>query len=143
MVRHSFEPTTPSDDFLGWHAQAVSRCRRAIIQMTSLAGSGHPGGSMSSLDVYLTLWACDKRRPCRSVERKDATESSSVMVTLPRGFTRCSPRWVSSTTWKQSPPSAAPKICLKVTSKRENPRSRVDHRQSRSGTLRCLRDGSR
>ncbi|HVN95184.1 MAG TPA: transketolase [Syntrophorhabdaceae bacterium] len=29
-----------------------------IITMTHLAGSGHPGGSMSSLDMYLTLFSC-------------------------------------------------------------------------------------
>ena len=58
MVPHTFEPSTPGEDILTRHAEAVSRCRRAIIQMTSLAGSGHPGGSMSSLDTYLTLWAC-------------------------------------------------------------------------------------
>ncbi len=29
-----------------------------IITMTHLAGSGHPGGSISSLDIYLTLFSC-------------------------------------------------------------------------------------
>ncbi len=29
-----------------------------IITMTHLAGSGHPGGSMSSLDLYLVLFSC-------------------------------------------------------------------------------------
>lgn len=29
--------------------------RGAILKMTTLAGSGHPGGSMSSIDIYLTL----------------------------------------------------------------------------------------
>jgi transketolase len=28
-----------------------------IITMTHLAGTGHPGGSMSSLDIYLTLFS--------------------------------------------------------------------------------------
>ena len=28
-----------------------------IVTMTRLAGSGHPGGSMSSLDVYLVLFS--------------------------------------------------------------------------------------
>ena len=35
-------------------------CRRArisILKMTSLAGSGHPGGSMSSLEIYALLWS--------------------------------------------------------------------------------------
>ncbi len=29
-----------------------------IITMTRLAGTGHPGGSISSLDIYLTLFSC-------------------------------------------------------------------------------------
>jgi transketolase len=29
-----------------------------IIKMTTLAGSGHPGGSISSLDIYLVVFSC-------------------------------------------------------------------------------------
>lgn len=36
-------------------AQAA-QARAAILQMTTLAGSGHPGGSMSSLDLLLCLY---------------------------------------------------------------------------------------
>jgi len=32
-------------------------CRGDIIKMTTVAGSGHPGGSMSSIDIYLTLFS--------------------------------------------------------------------------------------
>ena len=32
-------------------------CRGDIITMTNIAGSGHPGGSMSSVDIYLTLFS--------------------------------------------------------------------------------------
>ena len=32
-------------------------CRGDILTMTNIAGSGHPGGSMSSLDIYLTLFS--------------------------------------------------------------------------------------
>jgi transketolase len=32
-------------------------CRGDIIKMTTIAGSGHPGGSMSSIDIYLTLFS--------------------------------------------------------------------------------------
>lgn len=42
--------------------------RGAILTMTTLAGSGHPGGSMSSLEIYLVLWAfanVDPRDPGR------------------------------------------------------------------------------
>ncbi len=30
-------------------------CRGDILKMTTIAGSGHPGGSMSSIDIYLTI----------------------------------------------------------------------------------------
>ena len=36
--------------------ETARRCRGDIIKMTTLAGSGHPGGSMSSLDIFLTLF---------------------------------------------------------------------------------------
>ena len=32
-------------------------CRGDIIKMTTIAGSGHPGGSMSSVDIFLTLFS--------------------------------------------------------------------------------------
>lgn len=35
------------------HARVL---RAAILTMTTLAASGHPGGSMSSLELYLVLW---------------------------------------------------------------------------------------
>ncbi len=60
MVRSSLDAPSLSAEHLQWHQEAVQRCRRAIIQMTSLAASGHPGGSLSSLDLYLVLWSCAK-----------------------------------------------------------------------------------
>ncbi|RMF84179.1 MAG: hypothetical protein D6739_06250, partial [Nitrospirae bacterium] len=33
----------------------LPRCRADILAMTSVAGSGHPGGSLSSLHAYLLL----------------------------------------------------------------------------------------
>ncbi len=38
-------------------------CKGDILTMTTLAGSGHPGGSMSSLDIYLTVYSCAKIGP--------------------------------------------------------------------------------
>ena len=58
MVRSSFDAPALSEEHIRWHREAVVRCRRSIIQMTSLAASGHPGGSLSSLDLYLVLWSC-------------------------------------------------------------------------------------
>ena len=36
--------------------ERARRCRAASIVMTSVAGSGHPGGSLSSLDLYILLF---------------------------------------------------------------------------------------
>ncbi|MCI0652400.1 MAG: transketolase [Planctomycetes bacterium] len=57
MRRWSFGPETLSADYLEWHESARAQCRREIVQMTHLADSGHPGGSLSSLDVYLVLYS--------------------------------------------------------------------------------------
>jgi transketolase len=37
--------------------ERARQCRGDIIKMTTIAGSGHPGGSMSSIDIYLTLYS--------------------------------------------------------------------------------------
>lgn len=37
--------------------------RGDILKMTTVAGSGHPGGSMSSIDIYFTLWSCARVWP--------------------------------------------------------------------------------
>ncbi|MBF4509506.1 MAG: transketolase [Aeromicrobium sp.] len=47
-------------------AERARRLRGAILTMTTLAASGHPGGSMSSLEAYLVLYhfaALDPARP--------------------------------------------------------------------------------
>ncbi len=36
--------------------QMAVQARGNILKMTSIAGSGHPGGSMSSIDIYLVLY---------------------------------------------------------------------------------------
>lgn len=41
-------------------------CRGDILKMTTLAASGHPGGSMSSIEFFLLLWGfanCDPKDP--------------------------------------------------------------------------------
>lgn len=37
-------------------AEESLKCRGSILKMTTLAASGHPGGSMSSIDAYLMLY---------------------------------------------------------------------------------------
>ena len=40
------------------HLRELARlCRADILKMTTLAGSGHPGGAMSSLDIFLILYS--------------------------------------------------------------------------------------
>jgi transketolase len=34
------------------------KCRKDILRMTTSAGSGHIGGSLSSVDLYIILWLC-------------------------------------------------------------------------------------
>lgn len=36
--------------------ELAKQCRGDILKMTTLAKSGHPGGSMSSIDIYLVVW---------------------------------------------------------------------------------------
>lgn len=46
--------------------QELSRlCKGDILTMTTLANSGHPGGSMSSLDIYLTVFSYANIAPGR------------------------------------------------------------------------------
>lgn len=43
--------------------ERARHARGAILTMTTLAGSGHPGGSMSSLEIFLVLWAFGRVDP--------------------------------------------------------------------------------
>ena len=40
-------------------------CKGDILTMTTISGSGHPGGSMSSLDIYLTVFSYANVSPDR------------------------------------------------------------------------------
>lgn len=54
-----------------WHNRLTEMAREArgnILKMTTVAGSGHPGGSMSSIEIFLTLYNManvDPRQPRR------------------------------------------------------------------------------
>ncbi|MDD4223222.1 MAG: transketolase [Candidatus Cloacimonetes bacterium] len=43
--------------------QQAAQARAAILSMTTLAASGHPGGSMSSIDILLALYSVIKHDP--------------------------------------------------------------------------------
>jgi hypothetical protein len=36
--------------------QMAVQCRGDVLKMTTLASSGHPGGSMSSMEMYLAVY---------------------------------------------------------------------------------------
>ncbi|HOP95260.1 MAG: transketolase [Dictyoglomaceae bacterium] len=49
------KPKIDENDLL-FLKETAHKCRGDILKMTTLAGSGHPGGSMSSIEMYLTLY---------------------------------------------------------------------------------------
>lgn len=50
--------------------------RGDILKMTTLAGSGHPGGSMSSIDIFLTIYSFANISP----ERVDDPKRDRIVV---------------------------------------------------------------
>lgn len=46
-------------------AETARLCRGDVLKMTTLAGSGHPGGSMSSMEMYVLLWSLANVSPER------------------------------------------------------------------------------
>lgn len=57
LPRLTWDAKTLPDEYLAWHEKARKECLRDIVQMTHLAASGHPGGSLSSLDFYLLIYS--------------------------------------------------------------------------------------
>lgn len=69
MFKISLEQDALTQAQLDELQQMWRRCVRRILTVTTLAGSGHPGGSMSSLHLLLTLYGMlrhDPARPCWS-----------------------------------------------------------------------------
>ena len=52
-----------SEAEIGRLAEMRKNCARKILLSTTLAGSGHPGGSLSSLDMLLVAYGCIKHDP--------------------------------------------------------------------------------
>ncbi|NTU48566.1 MAG: transketolase, partial [Syntrophobacteraceae bacterium] len=63
MLRISTDQNSLTEDQLAALQEMWLRCMRRIIVSTTLAGSGHPGGSMSSLHLLLLLYATLSHRP--------------------------------------------------------------------------------
>lgn len=57
VERTHFEPSELPASVEEELKKLCSLARPSILKMTSLAGSGHPGGSMSSLEIYALLWS--------------------------------------------------------------------------------------
>ncbi len=52
-----------SDDEVIFLKTFAKKCRGDILKMTTLANSGHPGGSMSSIDIYTILYGLSNVYP--------------------------------------------------------------------------------
>jgi len=57
MLKVNLEKTSLSPEELSFFEEAFRRCARRIILATTLAGCGHPGGSLSSLQLLLMVYA--------------------------------------------------------------------------------------
>ena len=53
----AFEQEALTNEEVSRLKEAARLAKGDIIKMTRLAGSGHPGGSMSSLDMYLVVFS--------------------------------------------------------------------------------------
>ncbi len=65
MLERGFGVPVITDASASWLEERARHLRGAILTMTSVAGSGHPGGSMSSLEAYLLLYHCATLDPTR------------------------------------------------------------------------------
>ena len=59
------------EDMAGRIHKAADECRSWAVTMTSAAGSGHPGGSLSSMEMYLMVYGVANITPenCDGIER--------------------------------------------------------------------------
>ncbi len=63
MLKLSPQQEELSPEEVQWFQQAFKRCARRILLATTLAGSGHPGGSLSSLSLLLMVYALARVNP--------------------------------------------------------------------------------
>ena len=58
MIANNFENPTVSTEEIAQLQELARLARGDVLKMTTIAGCGHPGGSMSSLEMYTLLWNC-------------------------------------------------------------------------------------
>ncbi len=63
MTERGFAAPTITDEEVAGLAERARRLRGAVLTMTSLAESGHPGGSFSSMELLLVLYRYARLRP--------------------------------------------------------------------------------
>ncbi len=63
MPERGFIAPTLDDASFEELTRRARRCRGAVLNMTSVAGSGHPGGSFSSMEILLALYHFARLRP--------------------------------------------------------------------------------
>jgi transketolase len=56
-AEYRFKSKNISEEVLSKLEETARLCRGDIMKMTTVAGSGHPGGSMSSIDIYTTVYS--------------------------------------------------------------------------------------
>lgn len=57
-MRSGFDAPSLADDVVSNLQEARARIAADVIRLTALAGSGHPGGSLSTIDALLLLYTC-------------------------------------------------------------------------------------
>jgi transketolase len=65
MLERGFTVPVLDDESASMLEERARHLRGAILTMTTLANSGHPGGSMSSLEMYLVLYHFARLDPAR------------------------------------------------------------------------------
>ena len=68
MPTHGFSRPRLTKKQLAELTELARLCRGDIIKMTKLAGGGHPGGSMSSIDFYTVVWSLANVSPATPLD---------------------------------------------------------------------------
>lgn len=62
-MRWRFDEEKLDEEKIAKLGKLARLARGDILKMTTISASGHPGGSMSSIDIYLTLYSCARIYP--------------------------------------------------------------------------------